>query len=338
MFLSYRSANRAWVLNLYDVLRHHGHKVFLDQVVLSAGDELVTRLETALSASHAGVLIWSEATRDSDWVRREYQTMERMATKRPGFKFVPVRLDASELPEFAANRIFLDFKEYTDGPNGGELLRLLHAVVGKALSDEAVHFALIQDEESRSAAAKIQAAIMNGRPERLVELFTTDGLPWRTSSALACKVVEGLTKLGEYDRAFQMLDVVQRDFPRAIRPRQLRALAHRRRAAAKGIERAQAERELEIAQELLGELYALGERDPETLGIYGGTWMERYRLSGRSDDLRRSRDLYLEAFEGARDDYYTGINAVSKSVLLGTEEDLALAADLAARVQEIVGT
>ncbi len=28
VFLSYRSVNRAWVLNLYDVLRELGHKVF----------------------------------------------------------------------------------------------------------------------------------------------------------------------------------------------------------------------------------------------------------------------------------------------------------------------
>ena len=53
--------------------------------------------------------------------------------------------------------------------------------------------------------------------------------------------------------------------------------------------------------------------------------------------LRRSRELYEEAFENAADDYYTGINAAAKSVLLGTPADLAKAAALAARVQEIVG-
>ena len=41
VFLSYRSVDRPWVINLYDVLRSAGHKVFLDQVVLKAGDELV---------------------------------------------------------------------------------------------------------------------------------------------------------------------------------------------------------------------------------------------------------------------------------------------------------
>jgi hypothetical protein len=50
--------------------------------------------------------------------------------------------------------------------------------------------------------------------------------------------------------------------------------------------------------------------------------MDRYDASGDLADLRQPRDLYAEAFEAARDDYYTGINAAAKSVLLGSPEDL----------------
>jgi ATP/maltotriose-dependent transcriptional regulator MalT len=46
----------------------------------------------------------------------------------------------------------------------------------------------------------------------------------------------------------------------------------------------------------------------------------------------------VEAFQGARDDYYTGINAAAKSVLLGSPEDLAAAKEYAGQVQEIVGS
>src|SRR4051812_13765454 len=76
VFLSYRSVNRAWVLNLYDVLNELGHKVFLDQYVLKPGDDLITELENALDKSQAGILIWSNATADSEWVRKEYHTLE----------------------------------------------------------------------------------------------------------------------------------------------------------------------------------------------------------------------------------------------------------------------
>src|SRR4051794_26839070 len=87
VFLSYRSVNRPWVLNLYDVLRHAGHTVFLDQLVLKAGDPLTRRLEDALESSQAGVLIWSKATGDSEWVRSEYATLDRLAKEKPGFQF-----------------------------------------------------------------------------------------------------------------------------------------------------------------------------------------------------------------------------------------------------------
>jgi hypothetical protein len=54
------------------------------------------------------------------------------------------------------------------------------------------------------------------------------------------------------------------------------------------------------AQDIVGALYESGERDPETLGIYGRTWMDRYDASGDLNDLRQSRDLYAEAFEAPR--------------------------------------
>lgn len=329
VFLSYRSVSRTWVLNLYDVLRELGHRVFLDQCVLKIGDPLIRGLQSALETSQAGVLIWSDATRDSEWVEREYEVMESLPKRKPGFQFVPVKLDASRLPTFAERRIFLDFSSYPDGPNGGELLRLLHAVVGAPLSDEAAHFANEQDEAAMVASARITAAIKNEQHKRLTELFEEGGLPWETTSALGCKAAEGLTRLDHNEEAIRMLEELERRFPKAVRPRQLHALALARRGG---------DEDLEKAQEILGELYALGERDPETLGIYARTWMDRYAKSGDVNHLKQSRDYYVKAFEGAQDDYYTGINAAAKSVFLGTEEDLSTAASYAARVQDIVGT
>ena len=329
VFLSYRSVNRTWVLNLYDVLHHQGFEVFLDQVVLAGGNELIRALEDGLAQSQAGVLVWSASTAGSDWVRREYHVLEQQADERKGFCFVPIRLDGSKLPPFAANRVFLDFSTYPDGPNGGELLRLLHAITGQPLTLEAAHFAAEQDAIAKQQADDIGAAIRNKDREELLELFEKSGLGWETSSALGCKAAEGLIKLGHNDDGIRMLETLGERFPRAIRPRQLRALALARRSQ---------EGDLRAAQRILGALYESGERDPETLGIYGRTWMDRYSKSKDRSDLEQSRDLYAEAFERASDDYYTGINAASKSVLLGTPEDLAKATDYAARVQKVVGT
>jgi hypothetical protein len=117
-------------------------------------------------------------------------------------------------------------------------------------------------------------------------------------------------------------------FPNSIRPRQLRALALARRAEGS---------DLQDAQAILGELRALGHSDPETLGIYGRTWMDRYAISGDVLHLRHSRDLYAEAFEGAQDDYYSGINAAAKSVLLGEPAEVERGREIAKQVQTLVG-
>ena len=114
-----------------------------------------------------------------------------------------------------------------------------------------------------------------------------------------------MVELGRNDDAITMLEKLETGFPRAIRPRQLRALALARRGQ---------DTDLRQAQRILGTLYEAGERDPETLGIYGRTWMDRYSKSGDRADLEQSRDLYAEAFARATDDYYTGINAAAKSV------------------------
>jgi tetratricopeptide (TPR) repeat protein len=329
VFLSYRSVNRIWVLNLYDVLTQHGFKVFIDQVVLTGGDELIRVLEDGLEQSQAGVLVWSSDAADSDWVRKEYHVLETQATNNKAFRFVPVRLDGTKLPAFASTKLFFDFSSYPDGPNGGELLRLLYGITGHALTAEAARFAAEQDEISREQSDRIGAAIRNRDPVDIIELFTAGGLAWDTSSALGCKAAEGLIKLGKADQGLQMLEQLAERFPKAIRPRQLRALALARRGQ---------DGDLRKAQQILGVLYQAGERDPETLGIYGRTWMDRFEKSGDRADLEESRRLYAEAFERASDDYYTGINAASKSVLLGTPDDLAAASGYARRVQGIVGT
>jgi tetratricopeptide (TPR) repeat protein len=331
VFLSYRSVNRAWVLNLYDVLRQQGHKVFLDQCVLKPGDD-ITKLEEGLSRSQSGVLIWSKASQDSEWVRREYQVLERQSSTKKGFCFVPVKLDDSPLPGFVENRIFVDFRDYPDGPNGGELLRLLHAVVGQAMSEEAVRFADGQNEAAQQALRQVGAAIRNKNPQHLKQLFDQGGWPWQTSAALACRAAEGLTKLAQDEDAVAMLERVVQQFPKAVRPKQLLALTLARLAV-----RTKRPEFLARAQDILGVLYESGERDPETLGIYARTWMDRYERSKDLNDLKQSRSLYAEAFDSARDDYYTGINAASKSVLIGTPEDIARGAGYASQVLQIVG-
>lgn len=335
VFLSYRSVNRKWVISLYDALVRAGHKVFLDQKELVSGGKLRRTLEGAFDASAGGILIWSRAAADSEWVHDEYDAMQDRVKDGDGFCFVPVKLDNSQLPTFARAQLFVDFGAYPDGPNGGELLHLLHGLVGKPLSDEAMRFAEALSEEARDAEAEVTAAISTGDLEYLDELFEQDGLAWQVSPHLKARVVEGYARLGvtkeDMKKAIEKAQMLSEEFPKAIRPKQMHAHL---------LTRMQSPDTLKKGRRILASLHAKGERDPETLGLYAKAEYEAYLASGEDSSTRqsalltKSRDLYKEGFDRARDTY-CGINAAAKSLLIGGDQ-IRLGEAIAQEVAELL--
>lgn len=347
VFLSYRSVNRNWVLHLYDALRGAGFEVFLDQLEIPAGDSLPRRLNDALSKSQSGVIVWSTRYDDSKWCQSEYEAMEA-ARASDEFRFVIAKLENVKLPAFAAKDVHIDFSAYPNGPQGGELIKLMYGLLGEPIPKGALLRAQAIDEETKRALATINAAKDIGSVKKLMGLAKEGGEVWQASPLLYCAAAESLIDLEQYDSAIDLLRSTSQ-FAYAIRPIQLRALAFARKAklisgsvkdpsssdATKAALRQEADALLEDAQQSLSELHQLGHRDPETLGIYARTWMDRYALSGQRKFLEKSRQLYQQAFDLDSRDYYTGINAATKSVLLG---ELDAGAALAKRVEGLVGT
>jgi tetratricopeptide (TPR) repeat protein len=323
VFLSYRSVHRPWVIQLYDALRHLGFEVFLDQYVLAASSTLISGLAEGLEKSASGILVWSTATQDSEWCKKECDAMESRATKNKNYHYVVVTLDKVDLPFWASQRIYIDFSEYREGPRGVGLLKLLYGLLGKPLPDGAVHLATKIDEEVQHALASVKAALKIGNCERLLDLVRSGGPAWTTSALLGSQVAESLIKIKCFDHALTVLEDLEERFPKAIRPQQLKGLV----LAKKG--------DWKKAQMVLAELEAAGEQDPETLGIFARTWMDRYQESKDPRHLAYSRELYGRAFKNAPGDYYTGINAASKSILMG---ELPAAKEYAEKVEQIVGT
>jgi len=322
IFLSYRSVNRQWVLQLYDVLRHLGYNVFLDQYVLSAAAPLALTLGEELDSSASAIMMWSSEFDDSSWCLKEFTTLESKENAGNGFRYVIAKLDASPLPGLAAGKIYVDFAQQREGPGGSGLLRLLYGISGDPLPADAIALAEQIDEATQDDLLTIRSARAAGDTAILLQLCSSDSVAWKSSPALPCEAAEALIALECYAPALEVLAGVKTTFPRALRPQQLTGLA----LARKG--------DWQQAQILLGRLYVAGEIDPETLGIYGRTWMDRYNQTKDRLHLLRARDLYRQAFEAAPKDYYTGINAAAKSLLLG-ERDTAK--QLASRVEKIVG-
>ncbi len=118
-------------------------------------------------------------------VRKEYETLLRKATEDENFKFIPIKLDSRPLPSSPPTSSSWIFRHILDGAqNGGELIKLLHGIVGRPLDSATVKFANEQGEMANEAIAAINAAVRNGYPEDIIRLAETEILPWRTTPVI----------------------------------------------------------------------------------------------------------------------------------------------------------
>ena len=283
VFVAYGSADHVWLVNLCDALRNAGHRLVVAQRTMTDADRTAD-----LDRSLAGLLVWSSAPGDAEWMRRTFDAMTERSTREP-FSLVIARFGASALPDFTAPAPVVDFPLNPNGPGGGEALRLLLALAKQRPSPDAETFATQQDASAVSFIAETAAARNN--PDRLQALLA-DGGTWEMSSALGSAIAERLSALGSYNAALQAIGKLTKRFPNAHRPQQLQALVHARRGMPA---------DLSTAQSTLQSLYTRRERDPETVGIYARTFMDNYNATGNAAALRKSRDLYAEAYELAPD-------------------------------------
>jgi hypothetical protein len=321
-FISYRSSDRAWAMALYDVLKLAKWDAFLDQYDLVPGANLGKSLAEALEASSSGVILWSSRTKDSDWCSNERDAMRAMKGQ-PGstFQYLFAKLDAEPLPLFARNDLYVDFEESPEGPRGVNLLKVMCGMRGIPLDPDAVVMAQQVDEDAKQSMFHILGAIEAGNAGRLLEIGTSAQPGVLASPGPVLSAAQGLIRMGSYDAARQVLQHALAHFPKSVRAKQLEGLALRRL------------KKYQEAIDVLSELKAAGHQDPETMGILAAAWDGLYQESGKKLHLRKSRELYRAAFQSGPKDYYTGINAASKSLFLG---ETAEAARLASEVSPLV--
>ncbi|MBN2323265.1 MAG: DUF4071 domain-containing protein [Spirochaetes bacterium] len=76
---------------------------------------------------------------------------------------------------------------------------------------------------------------------------------------------------------------------------------------------------LSRAKERLSFLVKKGNEDEETLGLLGRVYKDMWLISGEDPYLKKSRNLYFQAFKRSSG-YYSGINAASLSLMIGDGE------------------
>ena len=224
VFVAYGSADHVWLVNLCDALRNAGHRLVVAQRTMTDADRTAD-----LDRSLAGLLVWSSAPGDAEWMRRTFDAMTERSTREP-FSLVIARFGASALPDFAAPAPVVDFPLNPNGPGGGEALRLLLALAKQRPSPDAETFATQQDALAVSFIAETAAARNN--PDRLQALLAEGG-PWETASKMGCAVADRLPpgSASPMPHCWRSRKLLPR-FPDALRPRQMKAFAHARRGKA----------------------------------------------------------------------------------------------------------
>lgn len=310
VFISYRSSDRRWAMALYDALRLAGWEPFLDQYELVPGTNLEVSLDESLQASSSGVILWSRDTRDSEWCAAERRKMIALKKHTNGaFKYVLAKLDDTELPFRLDDDLYIDFSDSPEGPRGEGLLGLMCGMRGIARPPEVVALSQKIDEDSRKTLVAIRAAVEAGNPERLMEIAGATDPAQLASPVPLQETANALISMNKCEEALSVLDHALPYFPRSVRLRQLKGLALRRL------------KRFTAAIEVLSELKAEGHQDPETLGILAAAWFGRFQETQQPLHLRRSRELYRTAFQADPRDYYTGLNAAAKSLILGEADE-----------------
>jgi len=335
VFISYRSLDRSWATALYDMLKQRGYEIFLDQYVLVPGQGLATQLAENLDRSNSGVLVWSERAADSGWVKNELNAMISRRTASEGgpdpFYFIVASVDGKKPPGLADGSLYLDFSQYPDGPTGAEIVKLAAGLQGQPPQPGAVSRIAAVEQQFSKEPAELRALAKVGRFDEIVKRAqNAQSVAYTTSATLHGVAVDQLIRARQYPLALEAVQSGLALFPSSLRLRQLQGLALRRN---KQIDDARFQLEL-LAEE--------GHRDPETLGmlaaVYADLWEAKLRAGSAGEarnDLEQSRNLYREGFTKVPTDTYVGINAASKTALLGDIEGArALARLVLTRITE----
>ena len=118
IFISYSSKDRPWVDTFAKVLESQGWSVWWDRQIPTGGSfNAVIRQE--LRAATCAIVVWSEQSVDSEWVQAEADEARKQE------KYLPIRIDESDIPLGFTQRTFQSLVDWEPGANHPGFSQLL---------------------------------------------------------------------------------------------------------------------------------------------------------------------------------------------------------------------
>lgn len=110
VFLSHNSQDKPRVLELAEQMRAAGLRVWFDDWVIKAGDDIYLAIERGLESSRTLILCMSPNAFGSDWVGLERSTVLFRDPSNADRRFIPLLLADCELPDTLRRFKYVDYR------------------------------------------------------------------------------------------------------------------------------------------------------------------------------------------------------------------------------------
>ena len=111
VFLSHSSKDKVVVRELAERLKADGVRVWFDEWIIQPGDAIGIQINKGLEESRVLVLAISDNASESDWVTFEHQSILFNDPTNKTRRFIPLRLDASEIPFSLRQFAYIDWRK-----------------------------------------------------------------------------------------------------------------------------------------------------------------------------------------------------------------------------------
>jgi HJR/Mrr/RecB family endonuclease len=111
IFISYSYEDKEFAEWLKDNLQGLGHEIWYDQQEIQLGDSIKKKIIGGIQSSSIFIVILSNSSKNSDWVRYELNSALLSNAINKGIKIFPIKIDDSEIPSDLSNYLYADFSK-----------------------------------------------------------------------------------------------------------------------------------------------------------------------------------------------------------------------------------
>lgn len=111
VFISYSYEDKEFVEWLKDNLQGSGHEIWYDQQEIQLGDSIKKKIIEGIQSSSTFIIILSNASKKSNWVRYELNSALLSSAINKGIKILPIKIDESDVPSDLSNYLYADFSK-----------------------------------------------------------------------------------------------------------------------------------------------------------------------------------------------------------------------------------